>query len=300
LLCKIPTTETVNTSTCIQFDEQPSTPHVYEPAKISVQSASDTFIDKKCNFRMFGNGNALARNLVRVYKGKGKNRKSELHEWVPDPSKPSSKDDDYEKKILDAMNPICQGWETMKLPVFVYHDEFLRMLNGIRLRNPAFLRQLSFAGQVKLHQCWYKGCGNQCYPDLVHSLRIYAPFMAQFCTGLEKLHIGAWDDRLSDDDLQHALLNRLPTNTEEALHPLFAHLRSIESLEELVVVDGDGSPLECAKPTQLWLKERTAERDRVARDAEGQTLSSKIQSLDIGTSLKLNPAAPIFDSSAFH
>jgi hypothetical protein len=150
-----------------------------------------------------------------------------------------------------ALLRALRGW--------AYYDPLLRFLYTVDLENCARLKAIKFAGKIKLYTCRSDICG-PCDDGVVGSIRLYIPFIKKFCTGLEKLTISVEEDKLIQNSPWVVDPNGPQTSEEALAWHIYSDIREIQSLKELMVLDGsfdDEPPIDDAEDAVKWFKERT-------------------------------------------
>jgi hypothetical protein len=163
----------------------------------------------------------------------------------------------------DAISSIINQVGVQELDGWVYYDHFLRFLYTIGPRNAALIKTLEFKGIAEIHDCSdnNRECWRDCAQDLANSLKIYAPFINALCPAVTKIIIRSEKDYRFNAANATNFSNIIPMTPEQALRPCIDnHLRSITSLNELVVVDESGDDIYWAQDTIDWIAQRAVER----------------------------------------
>ncbi|KAG4428289.1 hypothetical protein IFR05_016230 [Cadophora sp. M221] len=175
----------------------------------------------------------------------------DLEQWRPNPHQPQV-DGAWLHKVNSAIGKSQEpGW--------VAYDEFLRFLWTIGPKKAALLKSLKFQGMVKIHSCEGLYCNNCRAPGLLHSLRLYIPFILKLCPRVETLTLCAYKDATFSSNPQVLPAGR-PTTHDEALNQFLENdIRQIPNLKELNVVENEydfaddqysEEHLECAEATK--------------------------------------------------
>lgn len=213
---------------------------------------------------LYGKNNFDFRMVNEHYHGSPPSYFRNLGEYRPDPLKPTLAHLDL--AVARAIPKIEERAHLRLLPGWMYYDPFLRMLYVIGKTNAALLTTLTITGPVKIHHCHRDVCGREgCEDDIIESLRLYIPFFNRFCTNLRHLTISATLDAYPPGNPYPLQPGEL-SNRDEALRPFLENeIHNILSLETLEVIDEYNQPLDIAKLTIDWVKDRANGRASLER-----------------------------------
>lgn len=130
--------------------------------------------------------------------------------WKPPARKPYLLDGDrsaviFRTRINRGIAGIRKRVYIKRLAGWVYYDRFLRFLYTTGIKNAALIRTLEFSGKIRCHQCER---GHHCDDCLLDSLRVYIPFINEFCSRVDTLILyfkGSYSDQemaIFDDKAQ--------------------------------------------------------------------------------------------------
>lgn len=158
------------------------------------------------------------------------------------------------------------------IPGWAWFDQFLRFIITISPKNAAMIRDITFIGTVKRVGPSVIYLNEACNEDFPQLLLLYIPFLRAFFPNLRKLTL-----ELEQDVGPHttsflatvANQRGSASHVEQRLRPILeGPLRTLESLVELVVVDGAGVTPDFAKESIAFFPAREVEEKKYRPEAK--------------------------------